>query len=123
MKKLTAVLPHDYRRLFTIDDMNAIRAFHNDEEDTILSDAFSMINTAFGGNPLNVYAEFCRNRRAGEALGSRALDVWLMIFIHDAYRNRVVEARVYLTDVWSATDSNDLVRIIRDQGILHEYNG
>ena len=111
MKKNAIKMPNNFKALFTIEDMEAIKDFYKNNEDCILTDAVSVLENAIGigGNVLNYSAEWCLNSRANKQLGASDLDVCLeaYIFHYNEHGTGEIEyISICLTDIWEINGDN-----------------
>ncbi len=115
---MKVALPKDYRKLFTLEEMDIARKIIHDMKDDdftpalyaeIAIDHWLRHHTADDGRVtvLTATAEISKNRMAWNAYSdnSRQMDIWVRVVAktYDGY----LELGAYLTDIWSIAPDTD----------------
>ena len=102
MKKNTIKMPDSYKYLFTLEDMEAIHDFIKNNEDSVITDAVSILENALTGETLKCTAEWCLNSEAAGRMGSPCLDVCITAYVrYIGESGEEIECiSICLTDIW-----------------------
>ena len=108
MKKNTIKMPYNYKSMFTLKDMEAIRDFIKNNEDCVITDAVRALENALNGEALKSSADWALNTNANNRLGSSSLDIFITTYIlHYGETGEEIEyIGIYLTDIWDLNGYN-----------------
>lgn len=108
MKKNTIKMPINYKNLFTLEDMEAIHDFIKNNEDSVITDAVSILENALSGETLKYTVEWCLNSEAAGRMGSPCLDVCItayVLYIGES-GEEIEHISICLTDIWDISGEN-----------------
>lgn len=108
MKKNTIKMPDNYKSLFTLEDMEAIHDFIKNNEDSVITDAVSILENALSGETLKYTVKWCLNSEAAGRMGSPCLDVCITAYVlyFGESSEEIERISICLTDVWDISGEN-----------------
>lgn len=108
MKKNMIKMPDNYKSLFTLEDMEAIHDFIKNNEDSVITDAVSILENALAGEAFKYTVEWCLNSEADGRMGSPCLDVCItayVLYIGES-GEEIERISICLTDIWDINGEN-----------------